>query len=223
MGIGFVLMIWLVILIILGVPAALFFILIAYLVSRKASSKYRKRRMIFAAFLPYLMIAYFGFCFVIYSIWCVTLRHVDIGIGDGWCVPLGEGYTFEMIDIPDNAFISKAGKTQIYDIQLIAEKDCNLYGRTKNSYFMLDTQKNRVDYFDSKEKMKSSLVQKGIVDIPDFMTPNKFYRNKRYTIADVIEQITTGVVFLFILHKVWIKYLKEPKTAELNSECRVGS
>src|SRR5687768_10851616 len=102
MGIGFVLMIWALLLGCAAVPIAIALTIWSSRNWRESKSTTKLFRPIGAALLPFILLAYGGAAFIGYAVWCVKVRRVDPGIGDAWVVPVGNGYFFGMIDIPEH-------------------------------------------------------------------------------------------------------------------------
>ena len=105
MGIGFVIIAWGLILGVLAVIGSGALAGLVTLLTRKVVAG-RRKAILIAALFPFACWVYFGAAFIAYGAWCVALRDVDPGIGDGFWVPLGCGYYLQMIDTEDHPFIT---------------------------------------------------------------------------------------------------------------------
>jgi hypothetical protein len=89
MGIGFVLLIWAVLLGCAAVPVAFAIAIWSVRSHKRVGAPVSLLRTGAAAILPFVLLAYGGVAFVGYAAWCELGRQVDPGIGDGWMVPVG--------------------------------------------------------------------------------------------------------------------------------------
>jgi hypothetical protein len=101
-GIGFVLLIYLIVLAILVVPAVLVGGCIGYWLSRKSGSSIKRRFILGGILLPIIGAMYAVGCLIVLAaIGLATGR--DVGFGDGFDVPLHNHYHWMAIDEPDSA------------------------------------------------------------------------------------------------------------------------
>lgn len=141
MGIGFVLIVWALLLVVLAIPVMHILLLVA---NRTGGRARAKRVFRFAAVAAPLAAGYAGAGFLAYAFWCREVRSVDPGIGDWASVPLGEGFSLSFIDVPDAAFISERHKTDGVALESritqIGQAGRYVYGLAgPDSAFVLDT------------------------------------------------------------------------------------
>src|SRR5882724_8714161 len=99
MGLGFVLLAWMILFGCAGLPVAACLAAWSWRTGRLAGAP-SKGRALAAALLPIVLIAVGLFWFLAYAGYSWAIRKVDPGVGDAWTVPLGHGYFFCMIDVP---------------------------------------------------------------------------------------------------------------------------
>jgi hypothetical protein len=211
MGIGFVLISWLIIFIVLAIPTSAILCILTRSLSKSVAKELRKRRTIIASALPFALIVYFGCAFVLYGSWCFLVRNVDPGIGDGWVVPIGNDYTMEMIDTPEDAFIHKNGEIQIRDITLIGEAEPFVFGRSTEGYFILNVDSRELYQSKSESNFKEELKEIGIKEASILETPDRFYHKNRWGIADLIATLIIFSIPALGLYFVWRNYWRIPK------------
>src|SRR5262245_44998015 len=91
MGLGIVLVFWAVVGVFLASAAAATLAGIVYFVDRRAG-RVRPRWLLTAIVVPFISLGYTAAGFVVYAVYCETVRDVDLGLGDSLRVPLGYGY-----------------------------------------------------------------------------------------------------------------------------------
>jgi hypothetical protein len=106
MGLGFVLLIWIVLCGMAAVPMGAALGYWSWRNGRRARTV-SLRRALSAALLPFIWIPLGLAWFAAYAVYCEGVRGVDPGLGDSFRVPLANGYAFCMIDAPDHAYIAK--------------------------------------------------------------------------------------------------------------------
>ena len=217
MGIGFVLMIWLVILIVVAVPTSAILWFSARSFSKSTTKDLRTKRAVIAASLPFAMIVYFGCAFILYGSWCSLVRNVDPGIGDGWVVPVGNDYTMEMIDTPENAFIHKNNEVYIDDIRLLGQAKPYVFGRSADGYFILNVDSGELYQADSQYDFEKGLKERGIFGTGILETPESFYRKTRWRMADLIAALIVFAIPTIALYFVWRDYWRMPRRIEVPS------
>jgi hypothetical protein len=150
-------------------------------------------RPIAAALLPFVLLAYGGATFIGYAIWCEKVRHVDPGIGDAWVVPVGNDYSFGMIDIPEHGSLFKddgSGSPEISDIVELAEVGDRIIGRSSSKgLFVFNTRSGELHPF-----LEFEAVQKEISPVPALQSANTFYIHRRWGILDLVAVIVIGSV-----------------------------
>jgi hypothetical protein len=111
MGIGFVLLLWSVIGIIVSVIALLFFRATTAFLTRGVT-KGRHRAIVVAGLFPFACFAWAGFVFVFQALINESVLHRDPGLGDAWHCLLPNGYEILMIDVDDYGWVYNP-KTQV--------------------------------------------------------------------------------------------------------------
>lgn len=217
MGIGFVLIIWLIIFVVLAIPTSAILCLLTRFFSKSATKKLCRRRIVIAAVLPFAVIVYFGCAFIVYGSWCFLVRNVDPGIGDGWVVPVGNDYTMEMIDIPENAFIHKNKETHIGNIRLIGKIEPYVFGRSTDGYFILNVSSGKLYQSESEHNFKEELKERGVCETNILETPESFYYKNRWGIPDLIAGLIIFSIPAMGLYFVWRNYWRIPKHIKVSS------
>lgn len=217
MGIGFVLITWLIILVALAIPTSAILCLLTRSFSKSAAKKLRTRRIVIAAALPFAMIVYFGCAFIAYGSWCLLVRNVDPGIGDGWVVPVGHDYTMEMIDIPENAFIHKNGETHITNIELVGKIGEYVFGKSTDGYFILNVSSGKLYQSESQHNFEEELKEQGLCETDILETPEFFYYKNRWGIADLMAALIICSIPAIGLYFVWRNYWRIPKHIKVSS------
>jgi len=207
MGIGFVLMIWAVLLCCAAVPVSIALTIWSSRNWRESKSTTKLFRPIGAALLPFILLAYGGAAFIGYAVWCERVRHVDPGIGDGWAVPVANNYSFWMIDVPEHGSLTKDDGTRapvISDIVELAEVGDRIIGRsTSKGLFILNTRSGELHAF-----LESDAVQKEISPMPTLQSANAFYIDHRWgplDLAAVTVIGSLGAMLLFVGYRFFIR------------------
>ncbi len=210
MGLGFVLLIYFVILSVAALGFAIYLGGKAYYLSIRSSLKTRLKRTAVAAVVPYLWLGYFGVAFIIYAIWCAEVRGVDPGLGDSWFVPIQHGYSLKMIDTHDSPFLARGNLSVLKPIELLGIQGRFLYGKTRpaspdrfhdvrtqmrapeNSpnektqpqYFLLNTLFVEMWQFESEEELHSAMKALGLEAPGEMQSATYFYFKRRWGFAD---------------------------------------
>lgn len=185
MGLGFVVLIWFFFGASLAVVLSIIFVLVSFFRSRKERDGSPWKRFFLIGSAPFLFLFYFLVMFVIYAIWCFSFRQVDPGIGDGWSVPIANGYRIEMIDVPDKAWIyDQKGHDILSGVLLVRQEGSYLFGKSENGYFFLKTASGELEYPISIQRIEAVQNSAGIMETKLFQTVNEFYMNKRWTWLD---------------------------------------
>jgi hypothetical protein len=104
MGLGFVIIIWVVIgSILAGIGACVCGGVTAFLTRGAKDS--RGKVVLAACAFPFACLVWAGIVFVIQAAVNIGLLHRDPGIGDGWDCPLPNGYAISMIDVTDQGTV----------------------------------------------------------------------------------------------------------------------
>lgn len=201
MGIGFVLMAWTFI----GIFCAICTTILLFCLSPTPSELTRSRlpwlnRWI-VIFSPFVLIPYFLSTFFIYALWCSLYRGVDPGLGDGFTVPLVNGYALDAIDTPNKGFIQRKSGDHVYGITHIGMNDPIVYGKCKakdarysagfpkgegnECFFIFDTTSGGAEYHRGETGFRSALHARGLQDA-GMQTMFAFYMEHRWALSDLV-------------------------------------
>ena len=138
MGIGFVLLIWLILCMGVACLCSLVFGTFTWWLVRRANRGPRLRGVLAAILLPPISVVCGLMGFVGYGLWCEASRGVDPGIGDSWEVPLGSGYQLLMIDTTEHAFVqSPTGEQYGNGLRRLGFDDRAVYFETEPDIFQV--------------------------------------------------------------------------------------
>jgi hypothetical protein len=211
-GIGCVLFVWALALGSGAVVSAALLALWSWRNQRRAFGYARILKVLAAAALPFLLLIYGAVAFAGYAIWCETFRHVDVGIGDVWQVPVGNDHYFCMIDVPDNGYLLKGGCSgrPIVDeiIELAAADDLVIGNSKSHGAFELDTRTGTLLTFTSMEAVLARTTPR-----PVLRKANDFYSHRRWGYADAIVAALIGGQGIAITIFWYLWFLRMPKPA----------
>jgi hypothetical protein len=183
MGIFFVLIIWMILLGLLGVPFAGILAYWSWRNSRITGVPSRGRAAM-AGLLPFVLIPVGLIWFFAYAIYCGTVRNVDPGLGDSWQVPLRHGYYFCMTDNMNEGRLMKDkcnGSPPLHSIRELAQTGDSIVGWSQQKgAFTFDMSTGKLTMLDSREAALARLSP-----LPNFQTAHEFYRSRRYGWQDV--------------------------------------
>jgi hypothetical protein len=198
MGIGFVLIIFAVVFFFLGLPVSIGLAIWSQRNQRRSLNKAIKYKPLVAAILPYVLLAYGGVVFIVYGLWCESVRHVDAGIGDSWMVPIGNDYCFCMIDVPDKGYILKgscSGSPRISDITEITLAANRIVGNSQSSgSFVFNTQSEKLQKFDNIDVALAQFNPR-----PKLKSAHTFYLTLRWGFADAMTLLMAGLPAIGII------------------------
>jgi hypothetical protein len=186
MGIGFVLLIWAVVGVVLAGAGALILGCTAAYLTRGARHG-RKRLILAMSSFPFVCLGWAVTVFAFQAIINETVLHRDVGLGDTWNCPLPNGYALLMIDTTDQGFvynpktqlveggvaeqedaIAAVRQVQIVGRYILGGSDSHAFERLENrsqqvdSYFLLDTQIGKHTNYPSYEALQSKALELGI-------------------------------------------------------------
>ncbi len=207
MGIGFVLLIWAVLIGLLAVPARALLLRIG----RQTGGDPRGTRLS-----RWFVIMFFGggayafIAFMAYWVWCDLSRGVDCGIGDSWRVPVGHGYEMGMIDLPNDASLHSAGsegEAVVSGIDQIGEYGQYVFGHSaSDGSFVFDTSSRTLHREKNLIALISRLHSLGVTETAT-VPVHEFYMAKRWSWVDAVAVILLGapaaVVAVWMLRKAW--------------------
>ena len=178
MGLGFVLLIWMIFFGCAGLPVAGGLAYWSWRSGRRAHSP-SKWRAAAASLLPFVLIVVGLVWFVGYAAYSGVVRKVDPGLGDSWAVPLRHGYFFCMIDVTDQGYLMKdgcGGSPRVQDIRELAEVGDAIVGSSGQSgAFVFDTATGELK---SHPDTSTALAQ--FSPAPTLQSAHQFYRSRRF-------------------------------------------
>jgi hypothetical protein len=207
MGIGFVLMLWALLLGCAAVPVSIGLAVRSRRNRQHSGTGAKIVRPIGAALFPFVLLAYGGVAFIGYATWCVRVRHVDPGIGDSWVVPVGNNYSFGMIDVPEHGSLLKEGSfgtPVVSDIVELAEASDRIIGRSNSKgLFVLNTRSDQLRSF-----LELDAFQKEISPLPTLQSANTFYLHRRWGFLDLVAVTVIssfGLALMFFGYRFFIR------------------
>ena len=209
MGIGFVLIIWIILLGIIGFPLAG---ILAYWSWRnnKFASSSRMKRAAIAGLFPYVVIPVGLIWFVLYAYYCGTIRNVDPGLGDSWHVPIQNSYYFCMTDNMDEGRIMKnscSGSAPLFAIRELVHSGNLLVGaNSQQGAFTFDMEKEELNLLPSMEVALSK-----IAPASKFQTAHEFYVSRRYRWQDIATLVPL-ICAVLLIARIWFnRYIRAPR------------
>jgi hypothetical protein len=227
MGIGFVLLIWAVIGLVLACVGAVCLAGLSAYFTRGAQHG-RKRLIVGAAAFPLACLGWIAVMFAFQALVNEGLLHRDPGLGDTWHCLLPNSYEILMIDTTDQGYVFNP-KTQpdntvadqndaiggIRTLQLAGRYILGGYSnnpydhqdRTRvDSYFLLDTQIGEHAIFPSYEALRKSAEPLGIkLDLQPIASVYATYRFSWFEVVSGILTLLPPVVFAFFLCRAFLR------------------
>ena len=202
MGIGFVLFAYVLILMMLAIPVSIGIFVFNFSRRKKGKDPVNWARLVIFSTYPFIGIAYIIFAIVLNGLFCEYVRGVDPGFGDGWEVPIKNGYKFCMIDDTKSGYIMKdecSGSTDLAGITKINIQGDSIYGEAKQP-FVFNLSNGEFHFTNMDADWKSKIE-------PKLKSANDFYGQQRGHIADMIS------LAFFAFPPVWlgIRKLKKKK------------
>lgn len=224
MGIAFVFLLYIVFLIAACVPLVLTGLGVAAALSRGQYSGLRRRLLLGGALLPVLGCGYIAFCILAMAGFGL-LTNRDVGFGDGYELPLHNGYRIVAIDTLDSAYVGPAsmfasgvfglreGQRDAFGevVALQEEGDWIALGWDGRPFDAADAfrkpiadrwalfntrTKARVDVT-SEIQLQSQLARRGMH--PQLQTTEQFYNHRRYRWYDALALVALAVPPLVVL------------------------
>ena len=158
MGILFVLIFWAIALIILSLILGLITLPFSYFLCKRQ----RKRKMVLSFLTPGIFIGIYTASSLVCMIIIAIILGSDIGIGDGWAMPLKNGYELTSVDTPEYANINRRNDPEclidgITHIQVVG--DSVIGKEADGNYFIFNLQngdkEDNLSYQNLTIKMKS--------------------------------------------------------------------
>jgi hypothetical protein len=214
-GIGFVLIAWIVIgSVVAAIGALALWGLVGYL-TRQARQP-RGRLLSLAAALPFLSLAWAAIVFVFQATINVALLHRDIGIGDGFECPLPDGYALTFIDTTEIGTVYKDNSNngiqnvrflQLADPYIIAASDSKAFDHfgqqtaVVDTYSLIDTRNGHRTQFTDVAALRQAAerlhITVSISPIGDLYSKYRFTWFDGFAAILLIVPPALGVVWLF--------------------------
>lgn len=189
MGVGFVILMYLIAIFAVSAVTALVATVITLIVAKPP-----KRRKIVAAVLSPFLFFYGWFFTGLFATGVISeWKNVDIGIGDAWYVPIDEEYSLLMIDLTEEAYIQRNGEDINLTVSQVQKVGNMLIGQnTDGWYFSLDLRDHKVKLFQSYEDLVSA--RKGFdVALDDV---GSFYSKQKHDILGIWTVVVPAATFL---------------------------
>jgi len=196
MGIGFVLIAYLLILAILAIPISIGIFLSNFVRRGKGKTTISLNRLVIISMYPFLGILYLFIAFILNATFCEYVRGVDPGLGDGWEVPLKNDYKFCMIDDTKDGYLMRYGCTgspSLFDITRINIFGDSIYGIAKEPFLLnvLNGEERSI----KKDSIWLSTIE------PKLLSANDFYRKQRGWFGDLFSLVVFSIPPIFLL--IW--------------------
>jgi len=199
MGLGLVLLFWGIAAVLAAGVVAAVLVAVVWFVAR-AKRRALRGWLVMAAVLPFASLAYAAAGFVAYAVYCEVVRDVDLGIGDSWRVPLGNGYRLVMVDTPDQAFVDAPRDRQLhFGLKRIGRAGDLVVGEDALTIFVIDTQRGTERTLSSESELEAA-VPRPRSDKLQLLAPEQFYQAHRWGLLD-------GVAAAFIIGPPLVVFL----------------
>jgi len=205
MGIGFVILIFIVFIAIISLIVAFFS---GIFTSFFAKGEKRKRKILLSIFIPFhIFFSFFFFCLIGSTIISEN-NNVDIGIGDSWYAPIDESHRILMIDLTEIAYIEKGEQTLLSEVAQIQQIGKKIIGKNQNGkYFTLNLINDKIlEYDNIKELQKNeNLAELNLISVAEF------YQNKKSDasgigiyligiISFIVSVLTAILIYKFVIY-----------------------
>ena len=229
MGLGVVLIVYIVMLTIAASIGAIVLRTVTRVVIRSPGPK-RERAALISVLFPFACVAFAGAWFIAYSVINEEVFHRDPMLGDSWETPLPNGYALMMIDTTDQGTVYNP-KTQfgnglvtnrddavfgVRQLQVAKElifgaRDSGYFGRmgeeskVVDSYFELDTSKSTHTEFKSLNEIQKRAADEGVsLNLREFASVFGDYRNTWFDyFAGAILLFVPTISFFALARWVW--------------------
>ena len=207
MGVGFVLLLWVVVGTVVAAVGAATLGLATALLTRGVANG-RRKVIIAASLFPIVCLGWGGLMFVFQAVVNEGLLHRDLGLGDTWHAPLPNGYQIMMIDVTDQGWVynpktqpgSGVGEQEdavagVRNLQVVGRyilgatdsKAFENLGKDTNqvdAYFLLDTQSGKRKQFQNYDALRLSALELSIE--PNLQPINTIYSKFRFSWFDIV-------------------------------------
>jgi hypothetical protein len=237
MGIGFVLLIWVVVgAILAGVGSVVLGGTTALLTRGVAQG--RKRVILAASVFPFLCLGWAGIVFFSQAAVNELVFHRDPGLGDTWQCPLPDGYALLMIDETEQGWvfnpktqgwtgvaesedsISGVRVLQLSGPYILGGRDSHAYQFASKddyieSYFLLDTRTGKHESFQTYEALRDKAQEMGIaLGMERISVVYSKYRNTSFEMLAVLVLLGPPLIFACLLIR-WVLRLRKIREAAL--------
>ena len=197
MGILFVLIFWAIALIILSLILGLITLPFSYFLCKKQ----RKKKMVLSFLTPGIFIGIYTASSLVCMIIIAIILGSDIGIGDGWAMPLKNGYELTSVDTPEYANINRRNDPEclidgITHIQVVG--DSVIGKEADGNYFIFNLQngdkEDNLSYQNLTIKMKSR---------PITLVNNNTYYWEQREVPYIIAGIFCLLITILAIKTLW--------------------
>jgi hypothetical protein len=187
MGILFVVLFCLILGTIAAILASIGFGFLTRKFLKGSPEKLRRRAIIAAVALPPVAVISALLGFLGYGVWCETVRGVDAGIGDSWRVPLGSGYSLQMIDVPERAGIETPMGNQVgFGMKRLGYNDRFIYiEAAPDQYLLIDKKTGNSTADLTIQALDMKLKESGASPVT-LRSPGEVYAGLRWGIQDIV-------------------------------------
>jgi hypothetical protein len=206
MGLGIVLLFWGIVGVILAGTAAGALAGMVYLFDRR-SRRVRRGWLLTAVAMPVASLGYVGVGFVVYATYCEVVRDVDLGIGDSWRVPLGNGYRLVMIDTADQAFVEGPSGLQLhFGLKRIGTAGDVIAGEDEHGLFVINGERHTDETIASESSLRG-VFPAGSGE-PQLVAPEDFYRHHRWGVPDLLAAVLIVVPPVLLLCALALRFVR---------------
>ena len=197
MGMLFVLIFWAIALIILSLILGLITLPFSYFLCKKQ----RKKKMVLSFLTPGIFIGIYTASSLVCMIIIAIILGSDIGIGDGWAMPLKNGYELTSVDTPEYANINRRYDPEslidgITHIQVVG--DSVIGKEADGNYFIFNLQngdkEDNLSYQNLTIKMKSR---------PITLVNNNTYYWEQRKVSYIIAGIFCLLITILAIKTLW--------------------
>ena len=197
MGMFFVLICWAIVLIILSLILGLITLPFSYFLCKKQ----RKKKMVLSFLTPGIFIGIYTASSLVCMIIIAIILGSDIGIGDGWAMPLKNGYELTSVDTPEYANINRRNDPEclidgITHIQVVGD---SVIGKEADGNYFIFNLKNgdkedNLSYQNLTIKMKSR---------PITLVDNDTYYWEQRKVPYIIAGIFCLLITILAIKTLW--------------------
>ena len=161
MGMLFVLIFWAIVFVVLSIILGLITLPFSYFLCKRQ----RKKKMVLSFLTPGVFIGIYAVSSLVCMVIIAIILGSDIGIGDGWAMPLKNGYELTSVDTPEYANINRRNDLEnlidgITHIQVVG--DSVIGKEADGNYFIFNLQngdkEDNLNYLNFTTKMKSRSI-----------------------------------------------------------------